>query len=111
MHVARDTNGQSAVRIERGEHLTIRGTGRMSEARMPYIYPCVYIHTYIYNDHPGDGPQVVEVNNRLTRGFLGHNFAHQLLFGQHIIDYYGAVFSLSMGGMPMVRACDASVCV
>ena len=83
MHVARDTNGQSAVRIERVEHLTIRG----------------------------DGPQVVEVNNRLTRGFLGHNFAHQLLFGQHIIDYYGAVFSLSMGGMPMVRACDASVCV
>ena len=66
------------------------------------------VHIELF-DHPEEGPQVVEVNNRLTRGFLGHNFAHQLLFGQHIIDYYGAVFSLSMGGAPMVRARNTSM--
>ena len=41
--------------------------------------------------------QVVEVNNRLSRGFLPQSFWHQLLFGRASIDYYGAVFALSVG--------------
>jgi len=55
------------------------------------------------------GPQVVEVNNRLTRGFLGQKFFHQLLFGQPIIDYYGSTFTLALGIVPLWYARDQPI--
>jgi len=59
------------------------------------------VHIELF-DHEVNGPQVVEVNNRLTRGFLALNFAHQLFFGNDIIDYYGSVFCLALGENPLI---------
>jgi len=57
------------------------------------------VHLELFYD-PKLGAQVVEVNNRLSRGFLPQSFWHQLLFGRASIDYYGAVFALSVGQAP-----------
>eukprot|EP01119_Soliformovum_irregulare_P000558 TRINITY_DN10390_c0_g1_i1.p1 TRINITY_DN10390_c0_g1~~TRINITY_DN10390_c0_g1_i1.p1 ORF type:complete len:458 (+),score=98.93 TRINITY_DN10390_c0_g1_i1:100-1473(+) len=46
------------------------------------------------------GPQIIEVNNRLSRGFLPRRFAHQLVFGEKVTDYFGAVIFLALGLQP-----------
>jgi hypothetical protein len=60
------------------------------------------VHIELF-DHVEFGPQIVEVNNRLTRGFLAHNFFHQLLFGVPVLDFYGSVFMVALGHNPLLR--------
>ena len=60
------------------------------------------VHVELF-DHEEEGPHVVEINNRLTRGFLGLNFLHQLVFGQIVIDYYGSQFLIALGNAPLMR--------
>jgi len=46
------------------------------------------------------GPQLIEVNNRLSRGFLPRRFSHQLMFGAKLTDYFGSVIFLALGLEP-----------
>jgi len=46
------------------------------------------------------GAQIIEVNNRLSRGFLPSRFSHQLLFGEKHTDYFGSVIMLALGLKP-----------
>lgn len=57
------------------------------------------VHLELFMD-PVMGAQVIEVNNRLSRGFLPQDFSHQLAFGEQSADYYGSVFALALGVAP-----------
>jgi len=46
------------------------------------------------------GPQMIELNNRLSRGFLPRRFTHQLLFGEKLTDYFADVIYLALGMEP-----------
>jgi len=46
------------------------------------------------------GAQIIEVNNRLSRGFLPRRFSHQLLFGEKLTDYFADVIFLALGVEP-----------
>jgi hypothetical protein len=59
-----------------------------------------------YNNRTG--AQVVEVNNRLSRGFLPQSLWHQLAFSHKSIDYYGAVFAIAAGQVPHFRRRSAA---
>jgi predicted ATP-grasp superfamily ATP-dependent carboligase len=48
------------------------------------------------------GPQIIEVNNRLSRGFLPMRFSHQLLFGGKLTDYFASVLFIALGYPPPV---------
>jgi biotin carboxylase len=60
------------------------------------------VHIEMFNS--SKGPQVIEVNNRLSRGFLPRRFTHQLLFGERLTDYFGSVIFLALGEKPPVKA-------
>jgi len=47
-----------------------------------------------------NGAQLIEVNNRLSRGFLPRRFTHQLLFGEKLTDYFADVIYLALGLEP-----------
>jgi len=49
------------------------------------------------------GAQLIEINNRLSRGFLPRRFTHQLLFGERLVDYFGAVIHLALGLEPPIH--------
>jgi biotin carboxylase len=57
------------------------------------------VHLELFMD-PVMGAQVIEVNNRLSRGFLPQDFSHQLAFGEQSADYYASVFALALGETP-----------
>jgi biotin carboxylase len=52
-------------------------------------------------DIPGT-PQIIEINNRLSRGFLPQSFWHQLAFGHTHTDYFASAIYLSLGLRPPV---------
>jgi len=53
--------------------------------------------------YTNQGAQLIEVNNRLSRGFLPRRFTHQLLFGEHLVDYFGSVVYLALGLDPPIH--------
>jgi predicted ATP-grasp superfamily ATP-dependent carboligase len=59
------------------------------------------VHIEMFNSTKG--PQVIEVNNRLSRGFLPRRFTHQLLFGERLTDYFGSVIFLALGERPPAK--------
>lgn len=52
---------------------------------------------------PSKGPQLIEINNRLSRGFLALHPIHQLAFGERLADYWASVMYLSMGLKPPTK--------
>jgi len=59
------------------------------------------VHIEMFNS--SKGPQVIEVNNRLSRGFLPRRFTHQLLFGEKLTDYFASVIFLALGEKPPAK--------
>eukprot|EP01116_Phalansterium_solitarium_P009206 TRINITY_DN23264_c0_g1_i1.p1 TRINITY_DN23264_c0_g1~~TRINITY_DN23264_c0_g1_i1.p1 ORF type:complete len:487 (-),score=115.79 TRINITY_DN23264_c0_g1_i1:518-1978(-) len=59
------------------------------------------VHIEMFYSEEG-GAQLIEVNNRLSRGFLPAAFLHQLGFGEQLTDYFASVVFLSLGMEPPI---------
>ncbi|KAJ3434919.1 fumipyrrole biosynthesis protein c [Anaeramoeba flamelloides] len=60
------------------------------------------VHIEVFYDEE-KGPQIVEINNRLSRGFLALRFVHQLLLGPQEVDYFTSVAYLALDIVPHMR--------
>ena len=60
------------------------------------------VHFELFIEQDSEVPWVIELNNRLSRGFLCQRLTHQILIGRTNIDYLKAVLYTSLGLHPML---------